>query len=68
MLGVDAKSIQIAKDVCYRDLLTFANRGLRNRLNEVDATDEIEETLFFYPLVGVLNVLAEAICEQNTNQ
>ena len=68
MLGVDAKSIQIARDVCYRDLQTFAQRGLHNRLNEVDATDEIEETLFFYPLVGVLNVLAEAICEQNTNQ
>lgn len=63
--GVDPESIQIAKGICVRDLETFTKRGVEARLSEVDEDTVVEETLFFYPLVGVLNALAAEVCSNN---
>lgn len=62
---VDAKSLQEAQDICYRDLKTYTERGLSCRLEEVDQDAPVEETLFFYPLNGMLNALADRICNIN---
>lgn len=62
--GIESNSISLAKDVCYRDLETYMKRALQQKKEEVDVTDPIEETLFFYPLNGMLNALAAEICDK----
>ena len=58
-------SIEIAKCECFRDLATFTKNGLDIKRQEVSDNDVIEETLFFYPLNGMLNALISAIYKKN---
>ena len=58
-------SMNIAKEECMRDLLTYTKNGLENKKKEVSDNDIIEETLFFYPLSGMLNALISAIYKKN---
>ncbi len=67
--GIDQTSIDIAIENCKRDIKAFAENKLRQKLSEVNQNDKIEETMFFYPLSGMLNALTDKICEyssQNT--
>ena len=62
----DQKSLNKAKDICQRDLLEYTKQGLNKKFEELeswglDKSTEIEETLFFYPLVPILNKLASDI-------
>lgn len=67
--GAVPDSIEIAKSVCMRDLKTYAKNGLEEKRKEVSENDIIEETLFFYPLSGMINALISAIYdEQNNNK
>ena len=40
-------------------------RGVRLKLDTSDVSldDKLEETLFFYPIIGVINDLSNRICE-----
>ncbi len=61
---VDVKIKDRIKALCFRDLTTFLNSGIslkEEALRNDGANDVIEETLFFYPLTGVLNALARGI-------
>lgn len=66
--GIENKSFELAKSVCYKDLEDFTKNGLNAKKKEVCDDDEIEETMFFYPLTGMLNSLAEALYDLNNNQ
>jgi hypothetical protein len=61
--GINHNSIDLAKEVCLKDLETITRNGLNEKKKEVSDQDVIEETMFFYPLVGVLNALAGSIYE-----
>ena len=61
--GIDQETINIAQDVCKRDIKTYAENKLLQKLSEVNKEDKIEETMFFYPLTGLLNSLTDRICE-----
>ena len=50
--------------VCSRDLGTFLENGIGQKLQENALTDPIEEPLFFYPIIGMLHELCNNI---NTN-
>jgi len=63
--GLDINSFEIAKKICFKDLNDFAKSGLAQKMNEVTDYDSIEETLFFYPLNGMLNALSTSIFEYN---
>ena len=63
--GVDANSIMKAQQICYRDIKTYIVRGLSSRNHEVPQDAVVEETIFFYPLLGMLNALADEICNIN---
>jgi len=65
--GVDNTSIEIARKVCSKDLDEFIRTGLSRKKQDVSDDDTIEETLFFYPLNGVLVALADAIYERKIN-
>ena len=58
-------SLAIAKEECIRDLVTYTKNGLEKKKKEVSDNDIIEETLFFYPLNGMLNALISAIYKKN---
>ena len=58
-------SLEIAKSECLRDLVTFTKNGLDIKRQEVSDNDVIEETMFFYPLNGMLNALISAIFKKN---
>ena len=58
---VSDMSFQIAKTECYRDMGIYLQNGLAVKRTEVSENDPIEETLFFYPMNGMLNALISAI-------
>ena len=60
-------SLNVAQEECMRDLLTFIKNGLENKKKDVSDNDKIEETLFFYPLSGMLNALISAIYKKNNS-
>lgn len=60
--GISYESLEIVEKECYNDLKTFASKGLNQKLQEVNIKQPIEETFFFYPLVGLLSALSNEIC------
>ncbi len=61
---VDITIMSKAKALCFRDLRTFLDNGIKlkeDALQKDGASDIIEETLFFYPLTGILNALVRGI-------
>lgn len=62
--GIDKQSLSLAVDSFNEDLLPYIEKGVDLKLsaNEVSSSDIIEETLFFYPIIGVINDLSERIC------
>lgn len=64
---LDENSIIIAKELCFKRLDVYANAGWELKKREVRNDEVIEESLFFYPLVGVLHELSSAICDKNTD-
>lgn len=65
--GIDQETINIAQDVCKRDIKTYTENKLLQKLSEVNKEDKVEETMFFYPLSGLLNALTDRICEYALN-
>ena len=59
--NVSAKSLEIFKDELSKHLRDYLEEGLEynKKLDEIATDDkEIEETLFFYPLIGAINNLS----------
>ena len=59
--GIEQSVLDEAVDVCGRDLDTFFDNGLEQKLQENAPTDPVEETLFFYPIIGMLHELCDYI-------
>jgi hypothetical protein len=55
--GITNNSLNIAKQYCNQDLVTFINRGLEIQRDDYEDSDPLRETLFFYPLKGFLSNL-----------
>lgn len=61
---VDKSIMDSVKALCARDVKTYLENGIaiKKQMLEKDGADNnIEETLFFYPLVGILNALVREI-------
>ena len=61
---VDRSIMDKVKDLCYRDIRTYLDNGLSIKKSEISqdgADDNLEETLFFYPLVGIINAVVRNI-------
>ena len=61
-------SLEIAKKVCFQRLDIYAQNGWHQKSKEVNENESIEETMFFYPLVGMLKELSDAICNKNLQE
>lgn len=63
--GVNPAVIEKSKIFVREDLRTYLKDGINTRLkNIINKNEDIEETLFFYPLIGVLNKLAYKISNE----
>lgn len=64
--GIDNNFIKLAVLSFNKDLKTFIEKGVELKLNsnDVNKEDGIEESLFFYPIIGVINDLSEQIYNQ----
>lgn len=67
-LGADASLFSKIPELCKQNLIEFTKQGLQAKLDElsdwgVDPTAPIEETMFFYPIVAMLNNLAREISQ-----
>lgn len=67
--GIDNSSIKLAVASFNKDLKTYIEKGVELKLNSMDVSkdDIIEEPLFFYPIIGVINDLSDQICAQVQN-
>lgn len=64
--NVSAKSFEIFKDELNKHLRDYLEEGLEynKKLDEIATNDkEIEETLFFYPLIGAINNLSNHLSQ-----
>ncbi len=61
--GVSGANLELLDTVCRRDLDEYLSKGLRRKLEEMnnDADERIQESLFFYPFIGMLNALTTEI-------
>lgn len=59
--GVSSFSLQKAREVAKKDLLTYLEKGITLRKEENESSDKIEETFFFYPIKGVLQAISAEI-------
>lgn len=66
--GVTLDSLNIAREVSsnIQDIETFLSRGLNKCKEEAQGKETIGETLFFYPVKGVLNALSKEINKKLT--
>ncbi|MDR2563230.1 MAG: cell division FtsA domain-containing protein [Prevotellaceae bacterium] len=62
---LNADSVNIARQVCSKHLNTHVTNGWNLKKKSVTDEEIIEETLFFYPLVGMFRELIDAICDKN---
>lgn len=65
-LAADASLVSKVKEICNSDLLEYTKQGLEQKYEELESWGangeaEIEETLFFYPIVAMLSNLARQI-------
>lgn len=61
---VDSSICDKVKNLCTKDVKTYLEKGIsikKNMLNLEGADKTIEETLFFYPLVGILNTVVREV-------
>lgn len=63
--GVSRDSLKQARSATLSDLDTYIRRGIALSCESSNKEEKIAETLFFYPLKGVINVLSANIAEQN---
>lgn len=62
--GSSVNVLDKAKSICGRDMELYLKSGIKKKMEEISksgAESKIEESLFFYPLVGVLNALAREL-------
>ena len=67
--GVEKTSLDFTEEFLKKKRLNALKTGIKNKLNEIsnESDEEINETLFFYPLVGTLGELAYELEKQKVN-
>ena len=61
---IDRSIMDKVKELCYRDIRTYLENGISIKNEEIirdGADDNLEETLFFYPIVGIINAVVRNI-------
>lgn len=64
LFGISEESVRLAKEVCSNDIGTYLKKMLQ-KTEKGDKNKKIEETLFFYPIKGVLTALSQNLYDKN---
>lgn len=59
--GCSRESIDIARALCKKDLRTYLTKGLEQLCQQSGDNETVNETLFFYPIKGVLQAVSTEI-------
>lgn len=59
--SADTATLQRAKELCLKDIKDNVKEGFENRKKEENNEKPISETMFFYPIIGMLNTLAREL-------
>ena len=62
--GVDLSIVEEVKQLCRKDLRNYLDCGIKAWQENEDAaagTSKIEETLFFFPIIGMINSVMREI-------
>lgn len=59
--GMREPSLKVAYTAAMKDLRTYLDKGIANRLEETEKSNIIEESLFFYPIKGALQEMSAEI-------
>ncbi len=63
--GVSSASYEVFKEIRNENIHDYLLQGLHDRKKDVnDTASSLEETLFFYPFIGLLNELAAKVVNQ----
>ncbi|WP_298423530.1 cell division protein FtsA [uncultured Kordia sp.] len=67
--GINARHIDDYKEILKDDLMGYLKEGIQSKIDELQGNTkiDIEESLFFYPLVGAINKLAYKISQYDEN-
>ncbi len=67
--GIEKASLDHTKEFINKKKINALKTGIKNKLNEIsnESDEEINETLFFYPLVGTLGELAYELEKMKIN-
>ncbi len=67
--GVEKASLDFAGEFLNKKKINALKTGIKNKLDEIsnESDEEINETLFFYPLVGTLGELAYELDKKKVN-
>lgn len=65
--GIDNDSVRLAVECFNKDLAAYIQSGINLKIEakDVSGDDIIEEPLFFYPIIGVMNDLSQQICNRS---
>lgn len=61
IFSADMSKWQVVEETCKRDIKKYLQDGINKKMHEIDLKGKIEETFFFYPLVGILNKMAQEV-------
>jgi hypothetical protein len=61
LFGVSDDAWERVKSNASRDLANYAARGWEQKMREVAPSDHVEETLFFYPVTGIIHALSDIL-------
>ena len=66
---VNASNIGFYQEILKENLMQHLKSGIENKIDELkkDTDIDVEESLFFYPLIGALNKLAYKLATQDKN-
>ncbi len=59
--GIEKSTIEIAREVCNRDIKSYAEIVINKKLREKNNEDRIDDQMLFYPMPGILHALMDAI-------
>ena len=62
--GADSAVWSIVEQCCRRDIKKYLRDGISKKMEEIKQTGpntKVEETFFFYPLMGILNKMAQEV-------
>jgi hypothetical protein len=66
--GVTTSALKVAQRAASKDLATFLEKGIAQRMEETEANNKIEETFFYYPIKGALQTMSNEIMDSLRNQ